>query len=73
MHEKYNQYVHDYDYALIQLNESLKFDANKQPIKLHEFGEEIPVGTIIQQTGWSFNKDDSILALRRGTSFVNVI
>lgn len=73
MHEKFDRYVHDYDYALIQLNESIEFDATKQAIKLHDFGQDISVGTIVQETGWASSDDNPNLFLRRGESFVNVI
>lgn len=66
MHEKFDRYVHDYDYALIQLNESIKFDATKQAIKLHDFNEQIAVGAIVQESGWASSVDNPNLYLRRG-------
>lgn len=66
-HEKFDKLSIDYDYAVLQLNESLQFDATKQAIKLHDFGEAFTDGTIARTSGWGNTQDDSDQSkLRRG-------
>lgn len=72
MHEKFDRYVHDYDYALVHLKEPITFDATMQAIKLHEFGQDLSVGTIVQGSGWSSSDDNPNLLLRRGKRFATI-
>lgn len=66
-HEKFNRQKIDYDYAVLQLNESIKFDATKQAIKLHDFGEVFSDGTMAMTSGWGNTQDNSDQSkLRRG-------
>lgn len=72
-HEKFNRQKIDYDYAVLQLNESLTFDATKQAIKLHDFGEVFSDGTIATTSGWGNTQDNSDQSkLRRGEFFLFV-
>lgn len=71
-HEKFDRQAIDYDYAVLQLNESLEFDATKQAIKLHDVGEIFSDGTIARTTGWGNTQDSSDQSkLRRGEMIVN--
>lgn len=69
-HEKFDRLSIDYDYAVLQLNESIKFDATKQPIKMHDFGDTFSDGTIASTSGWGNTQDESDQSiLRRGERF----
>lgn len=71
-HEQFNRQKIDYDYAVLQLNESLSFDATKQAIQLHNFGEVFSDGTIAMTSGWGNTQDNSDQTkLRRSEIFVN--
>jgi len=58
-HEKFDRAAIDYDYAVLQLNESISFDETKQPIKLHGYGDVFPDGTIAYTSGWGNTQDNS--------------
>lgn len=71
-HEKFDTLADDYDFAVLQLNKSIIFDATKQPIKLHDYGDDILDGTMAFTSGWGDTEDNSDQTkLRRGKNFHN--
>lgn len=51
-HEKYSSSRHDYDYALIELEEPLKFTKTIQAVALPEKDVAVPDGTTCLVSGW---------------------
>lgn len=52
IHENFNRSTLDYDYALLELTEPLKFTNKVKPIALPSADEELPDGTLCQVSGW---------------------
>ncbi|CAB3242661.1 unnamed protein product [Arctia plantaginis] len=55
--EKIKAHPFDYDYQLLKLNESLKFEENIQPIKIARM-EDMIVGIIMTVTGWGHTSEN---------------
>ncbi|XP_031638810.1 polyserase-2-like [Contarinia nasturtii] len=51
-HEKYDNKLTDFDYALVELVEPLQLDETKKVVKLHNFDEIFPENTTLLVTGW---------------------
>lgn len=51
-HPKYHFPAYDYDFSLLHLSETLKFNDVVQPIDLPDEHTEIPDGTLCITTGW---------------------
>ncbi|XP_031836777.1 trypsin [Nomia melanderi] len=52
IHPAFNQHNYDYDVALVELSEKIKFDETKQPIQLPMLHSEIQDGAQVQVLGW---------------------
>lgn len=58
-HPRYDQRSVDYDYSLIRLSASLKFDEKKRAIQLPKQNESITDNTRCTVTGWGFTQNSS--------------
>lgn len=54
-HPKYDASRFDYDFALLELDESLKFEERTQPVALPEEDLKIPDGAMVEVSGWGKN------------------
>lgn len=51
-HEKYDPYIIDYDFSLLELREPLKFTESIQAVALPEQDGEVPTGGACSISGW---------------------
>lgn len=57
-HPKYvhNDTLIDYDFSLLKLHQALRFSQRIQPIKMIDFGDEVPEGTSCLTSGWGLTE-----------------
>lgn len=58
IHEDYDDFTIDYDFALLRLATAIKFDATKQPIALPEQDEKPNTGQLALVSGWGTTQNE---------------
>lgn len=59
-HPNFDEQSGDYDFALLELKDAIKFDNSSQPIKLPEFGERFEDGRNCLVSGWGDTLDGEV-------------
>lgn len=62
-HPDYNQMTYDYDIALLELSEPLKFTNTIQPICLPDSSHMFPAGMSCWVTGWGAMREGGIIIM----------
>lgn len=55
-HPAYHEDSHDYDFAILKLEEPIRFGKTKQPVRLHEQDASTSDGEMLTVTGWGDTK-----------------
>lgn len=69
IHERWNSYKIDFDYALLELSEPVTFSEQVRPIELPSVNDVIPDESLCQVSGWgnTLNSSESKEILREAT------
>lgn len=65
MHEMYNDRTVDYDIAVLELENQLNFTKSIQPVKLPDFNETVPDGTMCLVSGWGDRDVDMLIRTKK--------
>lgn len=59
---RYNENTTDYDFALLELKQSIEFNDYAQSIKLSRMKDRVKDGTVVLVTGWGDTVEDGELS-----------
>lgn len=72
-HARFNRQNIDFDFSLLQLEESLNYDESVQPVDLPDYGELVADNAICLVTGWGNTQNDSESRLQLRGAYVPVV